>query len=52
MKLIRLHSNRCDFSIYRKQDVLFQQKIRGTSEKFKNHQHFRNLSRETVPLKE
>jgi hypothetical protein len=52
------------FSIYRKEDVLFQQKIRGASEKFKNQplpllrprsinfrQHFRNLSRKTVPLK-
>jgi hypothetical protein len=52
-----------DFSIYRKEDVLFQQKIRGASEKFKNQprpllrprsvnfsQHFRNLSRKTVPL--
>jgi hypothetical protein len=52
------------FSIYRKEDVLFQLKIRGASEKFKNQQrpllrprsinfrqHFRNLSRKTVPLK-
>ncbi len=55
-------SYRRHFSIYRK-DVLFQPKIRGASEKFKNKprpllrprsvnfsQHFRNLSRETVPL--
>jgi hypothetical protein len=48
---------------YRKEDVLFQLKIRGASEKFKNQprpllrprsinfcQHFRNLSRKTVPL--
>ncbi len=54
---------RCAFSIYRKEDVLFQLKIRGASEKFKNQprpllrprsinfrQHFRNLSRKTVPL--
>jgi hypothetical protein len=26
----------CDISIYRKEDVLFQLKIRGASEKFKN----------------
>ena len=51
------------FSIYRKEDVLFQLKIRGASEKLKNQprpllrqrsinfrQHFRNLSRKTVPL--
>ncbi len=50
------------FSTYRKEDVLFQPKIRGASEKFKNQprpllrprsvnfrQHFRNLSRKTVP---
>jgi hypothetical protein len=49
--------------MYRKEDVLFQQKIRGASEKFKNQprpllrprsvnfrQHFRNLSRKRVPL--
>ncbi len=29
-------SNRRDFSIYRKENVLFQLKIRGASEKFKN----------------
>jgi hypothetical protein len=53
------------FSIYRIEGVLFQLKIRGTSEKFKNQprpllrprsvnfrQHFRNLSRKTVPLKD
>ncbi len=52
-----------DFSNYRKEDVLFQLKIRGASEKFKNQQqpllrpssvnfrqHFRNLSCKTVPL--
>jgi hypothetical protein len=57
-------SYRHDFSIYRKEDVLFQLKIRHASEKFKNQprpllgprsinfrQHFRNLSNETVPLK-
>jgi hypothetical protein len=51
------------FNIYRKEDVLCQLKIRGASEKFKNkprhllrqrsvnfRQHFRNLSRKTVPL--
>ncbi len=56
-------SDRRHFSIYRKEDVLFQPKIRGASEKFKNQlrpllrprsvnfrQHFRNLSRKTVPL--
>jgi hypothetical protein len=56
-------SYRRDFSIYRKKDVLFQLKITGTSEKFKNQtrplfmprsvnfrQHFRNLSSKTVPL--
>ncbi len=50
-------------SIYRIEDVLFQLKIKGTSEKFKNQprrllrprsvnfrQHFQNLSRKTVPL--
>jgi hypothetical protein len=50
--------------IYRKEDVLFQPKIRGASEKFKNQprpllsprsvnfrQNFRNLSRKTVPLR-
>ncbi len=26
----------CDFSIYRKEDVFFQLKLRGASEKFKN----------------
>jgi hypothetical protein len=54
-------SYRRHFSIYRKEDVLFQPKIRGASEKYKNqprpllrprsvnfHQHFRNLSRKTV----
>jgi hypothetical protein len=53
----------CNFSIYRKEDVLFQLKIRGASKKFKNQprpllrpssvsfcQHFRNLSRKTDPL--
>ncbi len=53
-----------DFSIYRETDVLFQLKIRGASEKFKNQprpllrpryvhfcQHFWNLSHETVPLR-
>ncbi len=57
-------SNRRDFSIYRKEKVLFQLKIRGASDKFKNQlrpllrprsvsflQHFRNISRKTVPLK-
>ncbi len=52
-----------DFSIYRKEDVLFQLKIRVVSEKFKTQpgpslrprsvncpQHFRNLSRKTVSL--
>ncbi len=52
-----------DSSIYRKKDVLLQLKIRDASEKFQNQprpllrprsvnfrQHFRNLSRETVPL--
>jgi hypothetical protein len=29
-------SYRRDFSIYRREDVLFQLKIRGASEKFKN----------------
>jgi hypothetical protein len=51
-----------DFSIYRKEDVLYQLKIRCTSEKSKKQlrplwwprfvnfsQHFRNLSRKTVP---
>ncbi len=56
--------NSGDFSIYREKDVLScQLKIRGASEKFKNQprpllrprsvnfrQHFRNLSRKTVPL--
>jgi hypothetical protein len=50
-------------SIYRKEDVLFQPKIRGDSEKIKNQprpllrprsvnfrQHFRNISRKTVPF--
>ncbi len=31
-----ISSHRPDFSIYRKEDVLFQLKIRGASEKFKN----------------
>ncbi len=57
-------SYRCDLSIYRKEDVLFQLKIKGASEKFKNQsrpllrprsvnfrQHFQNLSGKTVPLK-
>jgi hypothetical protein len=52
-----------DFNIYRKEDVLFQLKIRGASEKFKDQprhllmpisvnfcQYCRNLSHETVPL--
>jgi hypothetical protein len=56
-------SCRRHFSIYWKEDVLFQLKIRGASEKFKNQprpllwptsvnfrQHCRNLSHETVPL--
>ncbi len=56
-------SYRRHFSIYRKEDVLFRPKIRGAYEKFKNQprpllrprsvsfsQHFRNLSRKTVPL--
>jgi hypothetical protein len=47
------------------EDVLFQLKIRGASEKFKNQprpllrprsinfrQHFRNLSHKTVPLRQ
>ncbi len=62
IKLIGL-SNQCDFSIYRQEDVFFQLKIRGASEKFKNQpqpllrprsanfrQHFRNLSCKTVHL--
>ena len=62
-KIIGLHELSASFSIYRKEDVLFQPKIRGASEKFKNQlrpllrprsvnfrQHFRNLSRKTVPL--
>jgi hypothetical protein len=57
-------SYRRDFSIYRKENVLFQLNIRGASEKFKNQprrllrptsinfcQYCRNLSHETVPLK-
>jgi hypothetical protein len=32
-KIIR--QQQCDFSIYRREDVLFQLKIRGASEKFK-----------------
>jgi hypothetical protein len=57
-------SYRRDFSIYQREDVLFQLKIRAASEKFKNQpqrllrptsvnlrQHCRNLSHETVPLK-
>ncbi len=57
-------SYRRDFSIYQETNVLFQLKIRGASEKFKNQprpllrqrsvhfrQHFWNLSHETVPLK-
>jgi hypothetical protein len=56
-------SYRCDFSIYRKENVLFQLKIRGASEKFKNLPrrlcrptsvnfcyYCQNLSHETVPL--
>jgi hypothetical protein len=56
-------SYRRDFSIYRKEEVLFQLKIRGAIEKFKNQprpllrpryvnfsQHFWNPSRKTVPL--
>ena len=52
-----------DFSIYRKEEVVCQLKIRGAIEKFKNQprplltprsinvrQHFRYLSRKTVPL--
>ncbi len=58
-------SCRRDFSIYRKEDVLFQLKIRGAFEKFKNQtrpllrprsinfqQHFLNLSHKTVPLRD
>ncbi len=57
-------SYRRDFSIYRKEDVLFQLKNRGASEKFKNQprhylrptsvnyrQHCRNLSHETVRVR-
>jgi hypothetical protein len=56
-------SYRRDFSIYRREDVLFQLKIRGASQKFKNQprpllrptsvnfwQYCRNLSHATVPL--
>ncbi len=56
-------SYRRAFSIYWKEDVLFQLKIRGALEKFKNQPrpvlrprsvnlrlHFQNLSRKTVPL--
>ncbi len=56
-------SYRRDFSIYRKEEVLCQLKIRGAKEKFKNQprplqrpryvnfsQHFWNLCRKTVPL--
>ncbi len=66
-KLIGQHNlspYRRAFSIYRKEDVLFQLKVRGVSEKFKNQlrpfsrprsinfrQHFRNLSHKTVPLR-
>jgi hypothetical protein len=62
--LIKRHcigTSQHDISIYRKEDVLFQLKIRGASEKFKNQprpllrprsanlrQHFLNLSRKTV----
>jgi hypothetical protein len=35
-KIIGLHKLSRHFSIYRKEDVLFQPKIRGASEKFKN----------------
>ncbi len=55
-------SYRRDFSIYRKEDVLFQLKIRVASEKFKSQpwhllrprsvnfrQHFQNLCHKTVP---
>jgi hypothetical protein len=58
-------SYRRDLSIYRREDVLFQLKIRGASEKFKNQprpflrptsvnfwQYCRNLSHATVPLSE
>ncbi len=57
-------SYRRDFRIYRREDVLFQLKIRGASEKFKNQlrpllrptsvnfwQSCRNLSHATVPLR-
>jgi hypothetical protein len=56
-------SYRRDFSIYRKEDVVFQPKIRGASEKLRNQprhllrptsvnfrQYCRNLCHETVPL--
>jgi len=56
-------SYRRDISIYRKEDVLFQLKIRGTSGVFGNQprhlvrptsvdfcQHFWNPSHETIPL--
>ena len=62
-KIIGNSSYRRDFSIYRREDVLFQLKIRGASEKFKNQprpllrptsvnfwQYCRNLSHATVPL--
>ncbi len=57
-------SYRLDFSIYRREDVLFQLKIKGASVKFKNQprpllrptsvnfwQYCRNLSHATVPLR-
>jgi hypothetical protein len=63
-KLSDNSSYRRDFSIYRREDVLFQLKIIGASEKFKNQprpllrptsvnfwQYCRNLSHATVPLK-
>ncbi len=58
-----LLSYRRDFIIYRKENVSFQLKLRGASEKFKNQprlllrpgtvhfrQHFGNLSRKTASL--
>jgi hypothetical protein len=62
-KLSDYISYRRHFIIYRKEEVLFQPKIRGASEKFKNQpqpllrprfvnfrQHLQNLSHKTVPL--
>jgi hypothetical protein len=61
--LLMKGSYRRDFSIYQKDDVLFQPKIRGAFEKIKNQprhllrptsvnfsQFCQNLSHETVPL--